>query len=280
MKNVVIILIYFFGFSASLKGQGNFIIAGNHDTSCYFRQYNPDTLAFNSSIGHFYLDINNDGINDFDFNSYSYPSSAICGGYYTSAAYITGLDSNKVAWDSTIICYYTQYTPKSFTGIDTVDVKSTWTKEVYLESSFCTQNGPGSIYHCSYTWLHNIDTTYVGIRLDADSMQLYGWIKIYNYRIQSYACEKTNYIKNSVKNYLPVFFQINIYPNPNPGFFIIETTSDMQSFDLFDINGKHVFQQQINNKTTIDASFLDSGVYFARVINKSGVTNKKVIIKK
>jgi sugar lactone lactonase YvrE len=73
--------------------------------------------------------------------------------------------------------------------------------------------------------------------------------------------------------------EINIYPNPSNGNFIIETTyTDKQTLQLVDVNGKLVLTQTINGKTNIDASNLTEGVYNLSLTNSSGVVNKRLVI--
>ncbi len=73
--------------------------------------------------------------------------------------------------------------------------------------------------------------------------------------------------------------QINIYPNPNNGSFIIETKSiEKQNIQVYDITGKMVLSQPINGKTSIDGSTLSEGVYNLSIINNKGVVNKKLVI--
>ena len=73
--------------------------------------------------------------------------------------------------------------------------------------------------------------------------------------------------------------QVNIYPNPNNGSFVIEpSNSTKQIIQLYDVNGKLVLSQTINGKTTIDASSLNEGVYNISIISNDGVVNKRLVI--
>jgi sugar lactone lactonase YvrE len=75
--------------------------------------------------------------------------------------------------------------------------------------------------------------------------------------------------------------QINIYPNPNNGSFVIEPNSAIkQTLQVYDVNGKLVLNQTINGKTTIDASSLNEGVYNISLTSNEGVVNKRVVIVK
>jgi len=73
--------------------------------------------------------------------------------------------------------------------------------------------------------------------------------------------------------------QLNIYPNPTSTNFVIETSStDKQTLQMFDVNGKLVLTQSINGKTNIDASHLAEGVYNLSLQNANGVVNKRLVI--
>jgi Leucine-rich repeat (LRR) protein len=73
--------------------------------------------------------------------------------------------------------------------------------------------------------------------------------------------------------------QISIFPNPTTGKFNIEAaTTEKQSVELFDLNGRSLFSQNIFGKTTIDVTFLKEGVYSLSIKVGDNVTNKKLII--
>ena len=73
--------------------------------------------------------------------------------------------------------------------------------------------------------------------------------------------------------------EVNIYPNPNNGSFVIESSSiTKQTMRLYDVNGKFVLSQTINGKTSIDASSLNEGVYNISLQSNEGVVNKKLVI--
>ncbi len=73
--------------------------------------------------------------------------------------------------------------------------------------------------------------------------------------------------------------QLNIYPNPNNGSFVIETNGNAkQSIQVFDVNGKLVLTQSVNGRTNVDASSLTEGVYNVSIISNEGVVNKRLVI--
>ena len=76
--------------------------------------------------------------------------------------------------------------------------------------------------------------------------------------------------------------QVNIYPNPNNGSFVIEPQNTWYNVHctMYDVNGKSVLSQTITGKTSIDAGSLSEGVYNISIINNEGVVNKRLVIVK
>jgi hypothetical protein len=82
-----------------------------------------------------------------------------------------------------------------------------------------------------------------------------------------------------IEQFATIKEQVNIYPNPNNGSFVIEPNSNVkQTLQVYDVNGKLVLSQTINGKTTIDASTLNEGVYNISLQSNEGVANKRLVI--
>jgi hypothetical protein len=84
----------------------------------------------------------------------------------------------------------------------------------------------------------------------------------------------TGIIKNTNNN------ELNIYPNPNNGSFVIEPQNTLYNVHctVYDVNGQMVLSQTINGKTSIDASSLNEGVYNISLQSNEGVVNKRLVI--
>lgn len=75
--------------------------------------------------------------------------------------------------------------------------------------------------------------------------------------------------------------ELLIYPNPSNGIFNIETGNmDKQLLQVFDLTGKIVLSQLINNTSTIDLTNLPEGIYNVKISNSSTVANKRIVIVK
>jgi hypothetical protein len=81
----------------------------------------------------------------------------------------------------------------------------------------------------------------------------------------------------------------SVFQSPNENKIIISgknTDSDFIQCDLYNSSGqlaKNLYSGNVSNKDfkiLKDVSGLDSGVYFCRIETKTGLTNKKIILKK
>jgi len=72
---------------------------------------------------------------------------------------------------------------------------------------------------------------------------------------------------------------ISIYPNPTSDqFFIEKNATDKLNVDLYDVNGRHVFSKIISDKSSIDVTNLNEGVYSMTIKMADRVINKKLVI--
>lgn len=69
---------------------------------------------------------------------------------------------------------------------------------------------------------------------------------------------------------------ISIYPNPSKDEIQIETSSDLKSYQIIDLQGKIVLQNALENKT-IDISGLAKGVYFIKIFSDKSSVIKKIV---
>ena len=82
--------------------------------------------------------------------------------------------------------------------------------------------------------------------------------------------------------------QVNIYPNPNKGSFVVETDgTTKQTMQIYDVTGKMVLSQIIQptpnpskegNVITVDVVNLNDGVYNVSLQSNEGTINKRLVI--
>ncbi len=98
-----------------------------------------------------------------------------------------------------------------------------------------------------------------------------------NIFVAKYRCDNGN--TSGITQLTSNYAQVTVYPNPNTGTFVIETNStDKQTVQVFDLNGRLVLSQNIIGATTIDASTLNEGIYTLTIKTTDGVINKKLVI--
>lgn len=70
---------------------------------------------------------------------------------------------------------------------------------------------------------------------------------------------------------------VSIFPNPSNGKFIIEGAGKGK-LELTDINGKLICTSDIKENSEIDLSYLEKGLYFARIVMEDRIFVKKIIL--
>jgi len=134
------------------------------------------------------------------------------------------------------------------------------------------------------TWVNELGDV---LTYDANNNMLSNISTDYNYN-------NTNQIEQNgtryyYKNQLPIANNlVSMYPNPSNGIFVVETNASVtQNIQVYDINGRTVFNQQISgisnpfidiNSTTIDLNSLSSGVYNISFTSSVSVINKRLVI--
>ena len=72
----------------------------------------------------------------------------------------------------------------------------------------------------------------------------------------------------------------SLYPNPNDGKFVVETTYQHPTLEIIDISGRIIFSEKIiREQTDIDIKEIKPGFYIAQLILNGEVAQQKLIIK-
>ena len=86
-------------------------------------------------------------------------------------------------------------------------------------------------------------------------------------------------VSNDINKFHRKESQINIYPNPTSDqFYIDANTTAKLNIDLYDVNGRHVFSKNVSDKSNIDVTNLDEGIYTLTIKTGDQVLNKKLVI--
>ncbi|MEY4904369.1 MAG: hypothetical protein RLZZ292_2184, partial [Bacteroidota bacterium] len=71
--------------------------------------------------------------------------------------------------------------------------------------------------------------------------------------------------------------EVTIYPNPTANFFELKNAENIESINVFDVNGRMVQSFSDVNATTFDVSNLPNGIYQVTVKTNGTLTTSKLI---
>ena len=88
-------------------------------------------------------------------------------------------------------------------------------------------------------------------------------------------------IITSVENNDKINSQIDIYPNPSSDYIFIRNNSNINSLEIYNLNGELVLSNNnLNNLTKIDLSNLISGIYIVKITDNHSIKTTKINVVK
>jgi hypothetical protein len=99
-------------------------------------------------------------------------------------------------------------------------------------------------------------------------------------------CVNAMLAMNEIENYEDVTSindnysaNINIYPNPVNGRLYIETLTQTQTIEIYDIYGRRQVAETMSHQgnLTIDVSDLNNGIYFVKISTEEGDIVKRIV---
>ena len=179
----------------------------------------------------------------------------------------------------TLKTYITQVCPFSpivVTNIDSVLIGTQYRKRWIVNESACISNGEiiegiGSTFG-PFEWMTNLGED------GEPTGKLYCFSQnnqtLYPYYSASSGCNQVTGIVNHTQSE-----NIFISPNPTSNQFLIETnTTDKLNIGLYDINGRGMFSADVLDKSTINVTGLNEGVYTLIIRTSDRMLNKKLVI--
>jgi hypothetical protein len=264
-------------FPAISAGSTRFVLAtpnvfyADQMTGVQFTDVSPDTTITGMYYGppvYFYMDMNDDGTDDFYFECYYGGGLGGGGGH----VYLHPLNGNELM--------ITQ------PGLNDVPVLDTYEQIFYGANwssdygRLCAYSWAMGLYYNSYGYWNGISNRYLGVRIFAQGDTLYGWILAsvsgyYSVTTHSFALclPQTGMEEESVEN------DLTLCPVP-AGDFITISVEDCNEFSyvIYNINGQAVLAGTCNTNTgRAEISGLPAGVYSVSVNTGAGVQNKKFI---
>ena len=274
----------------------------------YYYKFTPDSIVISipahgtTYSDHYYsLDINHDGIMDFQFALLA-PSGAL--GQNTDHCLITGLNNNDVAFARYDTCFnnggvYGSCSSSigmayAFHYNDTINSNANWQSLGYLSYYFMMMGTPTDSSACYCNRSYSSDTAYLGVRIKVDSSFEYGWIKIVGtsfsigsattltmgeYACQNWSLGEEEIIKNASR--------FSLFPNPASNTLTIETPSPStikistiqdQLIKTIATNGSKINVDHVGYSSyVVNVSAWPDGVYLVEVRTEKGIAVKKFI---
>lgn len=299
MKTVKSILFYFL----------TTILVSSANAQIVYTDVNPDTTINNISIGIYHLDLNNDGINDYDIKIHS-SSAGICStrplSYKTNHyTVIQPLNNNEILSDAE------SYPLALNQNVQLQSGSSVW-------SNSSSQILSGINWHCrviNYRGIHHywssssygnwgsVDDKYIGLKLHLGNKIYYGWLRMVagsgSFTVKDYAFDSTPNHKIhtgattgarlvSQNSFSEIFesFQLQIIPNPFIQSTVISWTSEKAEkvyLKIFDLNGRLIKTLADNvfdvgeHSVVWNAEDVKTGIYFLQMQTGDFFKTEKII---
>jgi hypothetical protein len=262
-------------------------LAGQHTSSNYYVDFNPDTTMTGPNnhelpwlpAARFDIDINGDGINDFEF--YSYGSWSNGAGDSELSIKIHDTSTSQVAFGYMDTCYLPNSTyfldkmAKSLTKNEPINNNLGWLNtNLFLTYTFWE----GTSINCQGNGFIN-DTlgNYLAVRMVRPHDTLYCWIKLANvnflkFTVQEFACSKNC---TGLDEYIDF---VRIYPVPTNSSVTIETQLPGLNLVVYNQYGMEIMKKHIvSGKTLIDLSHQANGIYFFKLLSGDSFIVRKII---
>ncbi len=279
LKNIAAFIATAMLFSASANAQ------------IVYTDVNPDT-TINTNGGVYALDLNNDGITDFNitFNTTTIPQGT------NRYIRITPLGANKVGNDLS-------YPYPSALSINTLIDSSSFSWLSNANQSLISRiwfipppRGGSPLWQTRGNW-NGASDKYVPLQLDVSSQKYYGWARL-DAATNAMSFTVKDYAYNSIPNQSILAGEpiatginensfaasINLFPNPANNHLSIALGSNNKKIEvaIADITGKIVYTTTIveTDKVEVNTNEFAEGIYIVQIQSGEFISTKKLIIKR
>ena len=280
-------IFFFFLFINQVKSQ--YSIAGTH--GAIYVNIIPDTLLNpqpNDTEAYF-IDINQDGINDIKIEAGFWLHSQQQGDYVNDIK-ISSLDSftsfsfGKIdsLYFTNSVCnanhqLYTTTVLKVYNTGDTI-LNGNYISSGYL--AYYSAFGQCGFYFGSAEWQNKGDV-FFGVKYQTASDTSFGWVKVNVTGYSTVLIEEFSLGSplSGVNSLADISNSISIYPNPSLGIFTLSSSKKILSIEISDVLGNIIFKSVIKNlQPEINISSQSKGIYFVKVTDDKGNFGVKKII--
>ena len=267
------------------------LFSASTNAQIVYTDVNPDT-TINTNGGVYALDLNNDGITDFNitYNTTTIPQGT------NKYIRITPLGANKVGNDLS-------YPYPSALSINTLIDSSSFSWLSNANQSLISRiwfipppRGGSPLWQTRGNW-NGASDKYVPLQLDVSSQKYYGWARL-DAATNAMSFTVKDYAYNSIPNQSILAGEpiatginensfaasINLFPNPANNHLSIALGSNNKKVEvaIADITGKIVYTTTIveTDKVEVNTNEFAEGIYIVQIQSGEFISTKKLIIKR
>ena len=260
----------------------------------------PDKTV-DTNEGVYHLDLNSDGINDFNITYDTTFISKTCGGTPRTGTNIyiriTPLDSNEVGNDN---LYPVALLLNSQIDSGSCKWKNNVNQILEKREWYCGASRRGYFWSGRYygNWYGAVNK-FIPLRLDVSAQKYYGWVRL-NIASEALSFTVKDYAYNSIPNQTILAgdtttaptgiieksyaSSINLFPNPSNNYLTIAFVSNNKKVDvtITDITGKVIYNTIATDTQKIEVNTKDfaEGIYSVKVNSADFIETKKLVVEK
>ena len=267
------------------------LISASANAQIIYTDVNPD-VTINTNGGVYALDLNNDGITDFNITF----STALYAGQTNKYITITPLGANKVG-NNLSYPYPSALSLNTLIDNSSFEWLSTANQSLISRIWFIPPPRGGSpLWQTRGNW-NGASDKYVPLQLDVSSQKYYGWARL-DAATNAMSFTVKDYAYNSIPNQSILAGEpiatginensfaasINLFPNPANNHLSIALGSNNKKVEvaIADITGKIVYTTTIveTDKVEVNTNEFAEGIYIVKIQSGEFISTKKLIIKR
>ncbi len=266
------------------------MFSASTNAQIFYTDVNPD-VTINTNGGAYALDLNNDGITDFNITF----TTTMFGSQTNKYITITPLGANKVGTDyiyPNALPLNTLIDSSSFTWLSNAN------QSLISRIWFLPPRSQTWIWQYRGNW-NGASNKYIPLQLDLSSQKFYGWARL-DAATNAASFTVKDYAYNSIPNQ-PILAgetgsvttgisensfasSINLFPNPAKNHLTIDLGSNNKKVEvtIADITGKVIYTivAQDTHMVEVNTNDFAEGIYVVQIQTAGFITTKKLVVEK
>ena len=268
-----------------------FLAAGGAEAQVVLTDIDPD-VTYSAPDGVFYLDLDNDGTEDFLFSATSAAAFVIGSGgtnqYAINGVFASPYGSNEILVNSVFSGFAYPAVLNSMDMIGSSDLFAAVSFQSLAYSFQYSSGGGLSPVEQNGNWLGGTDGKFIGLKLHKDGADHYGWLRLdvgsdnKSFTVSMYAYEATpgqgiTVISTGIQD--AVLTNWTVYSYGSMIHLIQNSTAETGTYQVLDLSGRTLLSGNMyGTHTTVMANQLPAGIYVVRLETASGTLSRKVYV--